>query len=149
MNRLVCVCDCGLTEEVVRYYLLCVVQTPYQYDVDIVMIMLEEFLLQGKSPCPDNPPRRSKGHFAFTNHHHPRRRKIQTTAAEPATLLRRPPTLKLNPLAKEFFPSSYDRYEGLNNFLTANKTLGADGFRNNTTVKFGFDRFLMLLVVEI
>nr|GMD16451.1 BTB/POZ domain-containing protein At1g67900-like [Ipomoea batatas] len=56
MNRLVCVCDCGLTEEV----------TPYQYDVDIVMIMLEEFLLQGKSPGSDNPPRRSKGDFAFT-----------------------------------------------------------------------------------
>nr|GMD35967.1 BTB/POZ domain-containing protein At1g67900-like [Ipomoea batatas] len=56
INRLVCVCDCGLTEEV----------TPYQYDVDIVMIMLEEFLLQGKSPGSDNPPRRSKGDFAFT-----------------------------------------------------------------------------------
>ncbi|VFQ84171.1 unnamed protein product [Cuscuta campestris] len=34
-------------------------------------------------------------------------------------------TLKLNPLAKEFFPSSYGRDEGLN------KTLVADGFRNN------------------
>ncbi|XP_019163367.1 PREDICTED: BTB/POZ domain-containing protein At1g67900-like [Ipomoea nil] len=32
------------------------------YDVDIVMIMLEEFLLQGKSP-PTSPPRRSKGDF--------------------------------------------------------------------------------------
>lgn len=34
-------------------------------------------------------------------------------------------TLKLNPLAKEFFPSSYGREEGLN------KTPVADGFRNN------------------
>nr|GMD19488.1 BTB/POZ domain-containing protein At1g67900 [Ipomoea batatas] len=32
------------------------------YDVDIVMIMLEEFLLQGKSP-PTSPPRRSRGDF--------------------------------------------------------------------------------------
>nr|GLL34637.1 polyadenylate-binding protein-interacting protein 8-like [Ipomoea trifida]GMD33318.1 polyadenylate-binding protein-interacting protein 8-like isoform X2 [Ipomoea batatas]GMD36694.1 polyadenylate-binding protein-interacting protein 8-like isoform X2 [Ipomoea batatas] len=40
-------------------------------------------------------------------------------------------TLKLNPLAKEFFPSSYGRDEGLNNFVAANKALGGDGFRNN------------------
>lgn len=40
-------------------------------------------------------------------------------------------TLKLNPLAKEFFPSSYGRNAGLNNSATPNKTLAADGFRNN------------------
>ncbi|MCD7467630.1 RNA binding protein [Datura stramonium] len=40
--------------------------------------------------------------------------------------------LKLNPLAKEFVPSSYNRDQIVfNNFVTADKTLGGDGFRNN------------------
>ncbi|KAH0775261.1 hypothetical protein KY290_012398 [Solanum tuberosum] len=44
--------------------------------------------------------------------------------------------LKLNPQAKEFFPSSYNRAAGgdqmiLSNFVPANKTMGVDGFQNN------------------
>ncbi|MCD9642343.1 Polyadenylate-binding protein-interacting protein 9 [Datura stramonium] len=42
--------------------------------------------------------------------------------------------LKLNPLAKEFFPSSYNNRADqmlLSNFVPANKTLGVDGFQNN------------------
>ncbi|KAL2496601.1 Polyadenylate-binding protein-interacting protein 9 [Forsythia ovata] len=40
--------------------------------------------------------------------------------------------LKLNPLAKEFFPSSYHRSQmGDNNFVPANKISGNDGFPNN------------------
>lgn len=40
-------------------------------------------------------------------------------------------TLKLNPLAKEFFPSSYNRDQlGLNNFVPPNKIWGNDSFPN-------------------
>ncbi|KAI5662182.1 hypothetical protein M9H77_21505 [Catharanthus roseus] len=40
--------------------------------------------------------------------------------------------LKLNPLAKEFFPSSYNRDQlGLSNFMVADKIWGNDGFPNN------------------
>nr|GMC72648.1 polyadenylate-binding protein-interacting protein 8-like isoform X1 [Ipomoea batatas]GME13073.1 polyadenylate-binding protein-interacting protein 8-like isoform X1 [Ipomoea batatas] len=40
-------------------------------------------------------------------------------------------TLKLNPLAKEFFPSSYHRDQmGANNFVGAHKGLGPDSVRN-------------------
>ncbi|CAA2984398.1 polyadenylate-binding -interacting 8-like isoform X1 [Olea europaea subsp. europaea] len=40
--------------------------------------------------------------------------------------------LKLNPLAKEFFPSSYNRSQmGDNNFVSAKKLSGNDGFANN------------------
>ncbi|XP_055807937.1 polyadenylate-binding protein-interacting protein 9-like [Solanum dulcamara] len=40
--------------------------------------------------------------------------------------------LKLNPMAKEFVPSSYNRDQIIfNNFVTADKTIGGDGFRNN------------------
>nr|GMD92570.1 polyadenylate-binding protein-interacting protein 8-like isoform X2 [Ipomoea batatas] len=41
-------------------------------------------------------------------------------------------TLKLNPLAKEFFPSSYNPEQKLvNNFVGVNKRQGADGLPNN------------------
>lgn len=44
-------------------------------------------------------------------------------------------TLKLNPLAKEFFPSSYNQEQKLvNNFVAVNKRQGADGFPNNRRV---------------
>nr|XP_018631444.1 polyadenylate-binding protein-interacting protein 8-like isoform X2 [Nicotiana tomentosiformis] len=41
--------------------------------------------------------------------------------------------LKLNPQAKEFVPSSYNNRDQMffNNFVTAHKSLGGDGFRNN------------------
>ncbi|XP_009783961.1 polyadenylate-binding protein-interacting protein 8-like isoform X2 [Nicotiana tabacum] len=41
--------------------------------------------------------------------------------------------LKLNPQAKEFVPSSYNNRDQIffNNFVTAHKSLGGDGFRNN------------------
>lgn len=40
-------------------------------------------------------------------------------------------TLKLNPLAKEFFPSSYHRDQmGVNNFVGAHRSLGSDSARN-------------------
>lgn len=44
--------------------------------------------------------------------------------------------LKLNPMAKEFVPSSYNRDQIVfNNFVTADKmTMGGDGFRNNRRV---------------
>ncbi|CAH9126995.1 unnamed protein product [Cuscuta epithymum] len=40
-------------------------------------------------------------------------------------------TLKLNPMAKEFFPSSYIREDGISNFMTANKTFVTDALRSN------------------
>lgn len=44
-------------------------------------------------------------------------------------------TLKLNPLAKEFFPSSYNQEQKLvNNFVGVNKRQGADGLPNNRRV---------------
>lgn len=43
--------------------------------------------------------------------------------------------LKLNPMAKEFVPSSYNHDQIIfNNFVTADKTMGGDGFRNNRRV---------------
>lgn len=53
--------------------------------------------------------------------------------------------LKLNPQAKEFFPSSYNRGTVgagdqmiLSNFVPANKTTGGDGFQNNRRVLIHF-----------
>ncbi|CAH9099118.1 unnamed protein product [Cuscuta epithymum] len=40
-------------------------------------------------------------------------------------------TLKLNPMAKEFFPSSYIREDGISTFMTANKTFVTDALRSN------------------
>lgn len=48
--------------------------------------------------------------------------------------------LKLNPQAKEFVPSSYNNRDQMffNNFVTAHKSLGGDGFRNNQRVYLQF-----------
>lgn len=96
--------------------------------------VVEAPAVQSLSPNTDNTSNNSESNGVKDSSDSIENAKSEYQMHDIADMLKK---LKLNPQAKEFFPSYYNRGGDqmiLTNFIPANKTMGVDGFQNNRRV---------------